>query len=95
MEKDLDQLEELVIGTNRMSGQGLREQAWQAAHGLIALGVEPEDRVAILMRNDLAQLQATLADGTRAVVRATIRLQMGHPGVQPYAVLRWREGDGQ
>ncbi len=61
MEKDLDQLEELVIGTNRMSGQGLREQAWQAAHGLIALGVEPEDRVAILMRNDLAQLQATLA----------------------------------
>ncbi|TAL85297.1 MAG: general secretion pathway protein GspK [Rhodanobacter sp.] len=39
--------------------------------------------------------QATLADGTRAVVRATIRLQMGHPGVQPYAVLRWREGDGQ
>lgn len=39
--------------------------------------------------------EATLADGTRAVVRATIRLQTGQAGVQPYAVLRWQEGEGQ
>jgi general secretion pathway protein K len=36
--------------------------------------------------------QATLTDGTRAVLRATIRWQAGRNG-QPYAVLRWQEGD--
>ena len=35
---------------------------------------------------------ATLADGTRAVLRATIRMQPGLAGVKPYAVLRWQEG---
>lgn len=35
--------------------------------------------------------EATLADGTRAILRATIRLQGGQ--VQPYAVLRWQEGE--
>ena len=35
--------------------------------------------------------EATLADGTRAILRATIRLQAGQ--VQPYAVLRWQEGE--
>ncbi len=39
--------------------------------------------------------EATLADGTRAVVRATLRLQYGQSGAQPYAVLRWQEGDRQ
>ncbi|MEO8809538.1 MAG: type II secretion system protein GspK [Rhodanobacter sp.] len=38
------------------------------------------------------QSEATLADGTRAVLRATIRMQQGLPGVKPYAVLRWQEG---
>ncbi len=33
--------------------------------------------------------EATLADGTRAVLRATIRLQAGQ--AQPYSVLRWQE----
>ncbi len=37
--------------------------------------------------------EATLADGTRAVVRATVRVQPGMGGVQPYTVLRWQEGD--
>ncbi|MEO7066140.1 MAG: type II secretion system protein GspK [Rhodanobacter sp.] len=36
---------------------------------------------------------AKLADGTRAIVRATIRLQAGQVGVQPYVVLRWQEGN--
>ncbi|HET6431346.1 MAG TPA: type II secretion system protein GspK [Dyella sp.] len=39
--------------------------------------------------------QATLADGTSAVVRTTIRLRGMRAGSQPYAVLRWQEGDGQ
>ncbi|MBD8881840.1 MULTISPECIES: type II secretion system minor pseudopilin [Rhodanobacter] len=39
--------------------------------------------------------QAELADGTRAVIRATIRLQQSRMGSQPYTVLRWQEGDGE
>jgi general secretion pathway protein K len=39
------------------------------------------------------QSEATLADGTRAVLRATIRLRTGQIGAQPYAVLRWQEGE--
>ncbi|WP_426687409.1 general secretion pathway protein GspK [Rhodanobacter ginsengiterrae] len=37
--------------------------------------------------------EATLADGTRAILRATIRLQAGQ--VRPYAVLRWQEGEAE
>jgi general secretion pathway protein K len=36
--------------------------------------------------------EAALADGTRAVLRATIRMQTGQAGAQPYAVLSWQEG---
>ena len=39
------------------------------------------------------QSEATLADGTRAMLRATIRLQAGQ--AQPYAVLRWQEGNAE
>ena len=39
--------------------------------------------------------EATLADGTRAIVRATIRLQAGQVGAQPYVVLRWQEGNAE
>lgn len=38
---------------------------------------------------------ATLADGTSATVRATIRAQPGQAGAQPYAVLRWQEGKAE
>lgn len=38
--------------------------------------------------------EATLPDGTRAILRATVRLQGARAGAQPYAVLRWQEGDG-
>jgi general secretion pathway protein K len=34
-----------------------------------------------------------MADGTRAVLHATVRLQGVRAGAQPYAVLHWREGD--
>jgi general secretion pathway protein K len=39
--------------------------------------------------------EATLADGTHAVLRATMRMQTGQAGAQPYAVLRWQEGDAE
>jgi general secretion pathway protein K len=39
--------------------------------------------------------EATLADGTRAVLRATIRLRGIGAATQPYVVLRWLEGDGE
>jgi len=39
--------------------------------------------------------EATMPDGTRAVLRATVRLQGARAGAQPYAVLRWQEGDGE
>lgn len=39
--------------------------------------------------------EATLADGTRAEIRATIRQRPGTMGVLPYTVLRWQEGDGE
>ena len=39
--------------------------------------------------------QAVLADGTRAAIRATIRLRPDGAGMQPYTVLRWQEGDGE
>ena len=39
--------------------------------------------------------EATLADGTRAVLNATVRLQGVRFGAQPFAVLRWQEGDGE
>lgn len=38
---------------------------------------------------------AVLADGTRAVLNVTVRLQGNRSGAQPYAVLRWQEGDGE
>ena len=41
------------------------------------------------------QSVATLADGTRAVLRATIRSGVGQVGAQPYSVLRWQEGDAE
>jgi general secretion pathway protein K len=37
--------------------------------------------------------EATLADGTRAVLRVTVRLQSAQ--AQSYAVLRWREGEAE
>jgi len=45
---------------------------------------------------DSIRSEAVLADGTRAVMHATVRLQGIRPGSQqPFAVLRWQEGDGE
>ncbi|GAP67136.1 type II secretion system protein K [Mizugakiibacter sediminis] len=37
--------------------------------------------------------EATLPDGARAVLHATVRLQGGLAGAPPYVVLRWQEGE--
>jgi general secretion pathway protein K len=39
--------------------------------------------------------EAMLADGTRAILRVTVRLQGYRPGSQAFAVLRWQEGEGE
>lgn len=39
--------------------------------------------------------EAELADGTRAILRVTVRLQGYRPGSQAFAVLRWQEGKGE
>jgi len=44
---------------------------------------------------DSIRSEATLADGTHAVLRATMRIQTGQAGTQPSAVLRWQEGDAE
>ena len=38
---------------------------------------------------------ATLADGTRAVLRATVRMSVQQAGMQPYQVLHWQEGGAE
>jgi general secretion pathway protein K len=65
-------------------------QSGTAVSGIVAPGVAGGNGVTHSIR-----AEATLADGTRAVVRATIRLQGIQSGTQPYAVLRWLEGDGE
>lgn len=52
---------ELVAGGRHIDGDVLRARVLRAAGGLAALGIGAGDRVAILMRNDLPQIEATLA----------------------------------
>lgn len=42
---------------------------------------------------DSIHARATLPNGTEAVLRATIRLRGVGSGTQPYAILRWQEGE--
>ncbi|TCV92013.1 general secretion pathway protein K [Luteibacter rhizovicinus] len=73
-------------------------------------GLGPDQASAILaQRNDTTgsalaggngvthtiRAEAILTDQTRSILTATIRLRGIRSGTQPYAVLRWREGDGE
>jgi long-chain acyl-CoA synthetase len=51
----------LICGERRLSGIDLRDNAARAASGFAALGVQPGDAVAVMMRNDLPYLEAMLA----------------------------------
>lgn len=44
---------------------------------------------------DSIHARATLPNGTEAVLRATIRLRGVGSGTQPYAILRWQEGESE
>ncbi len=51
----------LICGERRIDGATLREQAARAANGFAALGLQPGDAVAAMLRNDLPYLELMLA----------------------------------
>ena len=53
----------VISGDRRIGGAALEERVKKAASGLLSLGLEEGDRVAILLRNDIAFLEATFACG--------------------------------
>lgn len=53
----------VISGDRRIGGAALEERVKKAASGFLALGLREGDRVAILMRNDIAFLEATFACG--------------------------------
>jgi long-chain acyl-CoA synthetase len=57
----VEQLDRLIAGTRQVASAELKERVMRAVAGFAALGVKEGDRVAILMRNDLPQVEATLA----------------------------------
>lgn len=52
---------ELILGDTRLSGAQLDKRVASLAASLARVGVHPTDRVAILMRNDIAYIEAFLA----------------------------------
>lgn len=70
----------------------------QQAQALVAARSAGPPQVALAAMQGVThsiRSEATLADGTRAILRATVRLQGMRPGALPYVVLRWQEGDGE
>lgn len=70
----------------------------QQAQALVAARSAGPPQVALAAMQGVThsiRAEATLADGTRAILRATVRLQGIRPGALPYVVLRWQEGDGE
>ena len=57
----MEQLEQIVAGSAAIDGRTLKQRVLRAVAGLQALGVGSGDRVAILMRNAIPQVEATLA----------------------------------
>ncbi|MDE1892720.1 MAG: general secretion pathway protein GspK [Pseudomonadota bacterium] len=70
----------------------------QRQHAIQAARLVDANNPSLVLSNGTThsiESEATLADGTSATVRATIRAQPGQAGAQPYAVLRWQEGKGE
>jgi len=74
---------------------GMTPQQAQALAASRGAGPQQPGLVAIQGVTDSIRAEATLADGTRAILRATVRLQGIRPGALPYTVLRWQEGEGE
>jgi long-chain acyl-CoA synthetase len=53
----------LICGTRQMSGETLRRNALCAASGFASMGLKAGDAVAVMMRNEIAYLEAMLALG--------------------------------
>ncbi len=53
--------QQLFCGERELDGATLRRQAAQAASGFAALGLQPGDTVAVMLRNDLPYLALMLA----------------------------------
>lgn len=91
-----DQSTAPLLALASLPGMDLQHAAAIIAARPAALGA---NGVAGLVANngiaDSIRSEAVLADGTRAVLRATVRLQGYRPGAQAFAVLRWQEGDGE
>src|SRR3546814_18871734 len=54
---------QIVSGDRFVSGEALLERAGRAASGLESLGVGKGDTVALILRNDIAFLEASVAVG--------------------------------
>lgn len=99
--------EKVLPDVTLWSGRAIPDPNTAPALALAAIpGLAPQAALAARQRNAATGMppigggithsirsQAELADGTRATIRATIRLQPGGMGAQPYTVLRWQEGD--
>ncbi len=79
-----------IPGIDQAHAQQMMAARMNGQNGQPGLGLAAGGGVTHSIRSE-----ATLADGTRAVLRATIRLRGARSGAQPYAVLRWQEGDGE
>ncbi|HTC26232.1 type II secretion system protein GspK [Dyella sp.] len=81
-----------------LPGMNMQQAQAMIANRTAAAAAAAANPVAGLSNNgitDSIRSEAVLADGTRAVLRATVRLQGYRPGSQSFAVLRWQEGDGE
>lgn len=57
----MENFERLIAASREISAQTLKDRVLRAVAGFEQLGVKEGDRIAILMRNDLPQIEATLA----------------------------------
>ena len=78
-----------VPGMNLQQAQAIIAARQASAAASLATGLVGNNGITHSIRSE-----AVLADGTRAVLRVTVRLQGFRPGSQAFAVLRWQEGDG-
>jgi len=74
---------------------GMTPQQAQAIAASRSAGPQQPGLAAIQGVTHSIRAEATLADGTRAILRATVRIQGIRPGALPYTVLRWQEGEGE
>jgi general secretion pathway protein K len=77
-----------------LPGMNMQQAQAMIASRTAAAAANPLAGLANNSITDSIRSEAVLADGTRAVLRATVRLQGYQPGSQSFAVLRWQEGDG-